>query len=177
MKWMNLSFLVVVFAALNMGAQAPVKRTEEAKPIAALGWLVGGVWKANATGLAPGMLRVETRYHWADNNAYVRFNTHFVYEKETVKGYDGNFFWDPERKTLAVWYMNADNEITQGPVEVQGDIMRITFRGTDFEGQPADLRVIVSRKNAGDYHWKLQEKQGENWKDLAGLEYLRTAEN
>jgi hypothetical protein len=170
-----LSVLLLMAGIVTLEAPASVDKTEAPKAINMLAWLVGGVWTANASGAAPGMLRIETRYQWADNHAYVRFNTHFVYEKETVRRYDGNFFWDPDRKTLAMWYMNNENEIVEGPVEIQGDIMKMTFRGTNFAGKPADLRVIVSRKNADDYHWELQEKQGESWKSLAGLEYLRTA--
>ncbi len=151
-------------------------KSAAAKPINALAWLVGGVWTADASKLGPGMRRIETRYQWADNNAYIRFNTHFVSDKGAAHTYDGNFFWDPARKTLALWYMDAQNTITEGPVQIDGDNINITFRGQDFEGKMADLRVIVTRKNNDDYHWALQEMQsGDTWKDLAGLEYLREA--
>ena len=66
-------------AAQNSATAA--KPADTAKPIAPLSWLVGGVWTADATKLGPGMLRIETRYQWADNNAYIRFNTHFVFDK------------------------------------------------------------------------------------------------
>ncbi|GAC1672528.1 MAG: hypothetical protein PVS2B2_04910 [Candidatus Acidiferrum sp.] len=176
MKRVILCLLLVILGAVYLGAQAPENKAPATKPVAALAWLVGGVWTANASGLSPGMLRIETRYQWADNNAFVRFNTHFVFDKGTAKTYDGHFYWDPGRKTLAMWYMNAENEITEGPVELHGELIKLTFRGTNFEGKLADLRVMLSRKNADDYHWELQEKQGDNWKELAGLEFLRTAE-
>jgi hypothetical protein len=156
-------------------AQSSAKPAETAKPMAPLSWLVGGVWTADATKLGPGMLRIETRYQWADNNAFIRFTTHFVFDKGAQHNYDGNFFWNPTEKTLAVWYMDSQNSITQGPVKVDGNDMTISFRGEDFEGQVADLRVIVTRKNNDDYHWSLQEVKDGAWKDLAGLEYLRVA--
>lgn len=151
------------------------KPAETVKPIQALGWLVGGVWTADATKMGPGMLRIETRYQWSDNNAYIRFTTHFVSDKGAAHTYDGNFFWNPADKTLAVWYMDAHNEITQGPVQVEGNETKIRFRGEDFQGQMADLRVVVHRKNNDDYHWALQEMQNGEWQDLAGLEYIRVA--
>ena len=119
-----------------------------ATPIAGLKWLVGGVWAADASKLGPGMRRIETRYTWSDNDAYVRFTTHFVSDKKTARTYDGSFFWNPEESTLAMWYMDAENSITQGPVKMDGDIMSMTFRGTDFDGKPADLRVQVTRRNS-----------------------------
>ena len=155
--------------------QDKAKKTEAPKPIAALGWLVGGVWTADATKLAPGMLRIETRYQWSDNNAFIRFNTHFVSETGTMKNYDGQFFWIPEQSSLGMWYMNPGNSITQGPVRLDGDVMEMSFRAEDFEGKQADMRVKVTRKTNDDYNWLLEENTAGGWKQLMTLEYLRLA--
>lgn len=154
-------------------AKQDTTKTDSPKPVSALGWLVGGVWTADASKLGPGMQRIETRYQWSDNNAYIRFNTHFIFDKGTAKTYDGNFFWSPEQKSLAVWYMDSRNGITQGPVEIIGDVTKISFRGPDFEGKVADLQVFVTRKTNDDYRWSVQEKEGDTSKELATLEYLR----
>jgi len=148
-------------------------KTSVDKPIDELSWVIGGVWTADASKLGPGMQRIETRYQWSDNHAYIRFTTHFVFEKGTAKTYDGNFFWNPGQKSLAVWYMDARNGITEGPVQVDGNQWTIQFRGEDFEGKMADLRVLVARKTNDDYNWSVAEKQGDSWKELAALEYLR----
>jgi hypothetical protein len=57
--------------------------------------------------------------------------------------------------------------------EILGNLWTITFHGPDFAGHPADLRVLVTRKTNDDYNWSVAEKQGETWKELAHLEYLR----
>jgi hypothetical protein len=170
----------MMLAMLSLGAafgwsQGTEKKPESPKPISALSWLVGGVWTADASKMGPGLLRIETRYQWSDNDAYVHFTTHFVSDKRTAKVYDGNFFWNPAQKSLAMWYMDARNNITEGPVEVNGDVMKISFRGPDFDGKVADLQVFVTRKTIDDYRWSVQEKQGDAWKELAALEYLRLA--
>ena len=144
-----------------------------AKPIDALSWVIGGVWTADASKMGPGMQRIETRYQWSDNKAYIRFTTHFVFDKGTAKSYDGNFFWNPTQKSLALWYMDARNGITEGPVQVDGNQWTITFRGEDFLGKIADLRVLVARKTNDAYSWSVAEKNGDSWKELAALEYLR----
>src|SRR5271154_1445108 len=154
-------------------AKSAADQSSAAKPIDALSWVIGGVWTADASKMGPGMQRIETRYQWSDNNAYIRFNTHFIFDKGTAKTYDGNFFWNPERKSLAVWYMDSRNGITQGPVEINGDVTKISFRGPDFDGKVADLQVFVTRKTNDDYRWSVQEKDGDTWKELAALEYLR----
>jgi hypothetical protein len=165
----------VALAATALFGQESAPKPPATKPITALAWLVGGVWTADGAKLAPG-LRIETRYQWADNDAYIRFTTHFLTAKGTLKNYDGQFFWSPEQSALAVWYMDARNHITQGPVVVDGDVMQIAFRAEDFQGKVADLKVEVARKTNDHYTWSLEEKQPAGWSQLASLEYLRAAE-
>jgi hypothetical protein len=175
MKKASFVFAMLLTALLSAWGQEAAKSPASPKPIASLAWLVGGVWTANGSKMAPGMLRIETRYQWSDNDAYIRFTTHFVHEKGTLRNYDGNFFWDPGRSSLALWYMDARNSITECPVQIEGEVMQMTFRAYDFEGKMADLRVKVTRKTNDDYNWLLEEKQPDGWKQLATLEYLRSA--
>ena len=165
-----------VLLALLAGASPALRAGEKPaapRPIAALAWLVGGVWTADASKLGPGMRSIETRYQWADNDAFIQFTTHFVMEKGTVRNYAGNFFWNPEQSALGFWYMDAANAVTQGPVKLDGDTMELTFRATNFEGKPADLRVHVVRVTKDHYTWQLDERAGSDWKRLAALDYLR----
>ncbi|HVT39086.1 MAG TPA: hypothetical protein VHE78_08570 [Gemmatimonadaceae bacterium] len=169
------AILLALSAAVPASApcQAPTKKVEAPKPMAVLEWLVGGVWTADASKLGPGMQRIETRHQWSDNGAYIRFTTHFVMDTRTLKNYDGSFFWNPEQSSLSMWYMDAGNSITQGPVTTAGDTTVMTFRARNFAGEPADLRVTLTRKNNDDYNWLLEEKQPGGWRQLGSLEYLR----
>src|SRR5947208_9247437 len=146
---------LMLVASVSIVAQEKSAQAAPPKPIQSLSWLVGGVWVADGTKVAPGMQRIETRYNWSDNDAYVRFTTHFVFDKGVAKNYDGNLFWDPQRKSLAMWYMDRSNVVYEGPMEVNGDMWRIQFRGEDFDGKMADLQVEVTRKNTDLYHWSL----------------------
>jgi hypothetical protein len=174
-----LSFAVAFTAAFAQdstkpAAANPAAKPSDAKPIVQLAWLVGGVWTADASGMGNDMQRIETRYTWSDNNAFVRFNTHFVAQQGTLHQYDGQFFFDPEKSALAMWYMDSKNGITQGPITVDGDTTTLSFRGPNFEGKVADLRVLVLRKSNDHYVWQLEEKSQDAWKPLAKLDYIRT---
>jgi hypothetical protein len=172
-----LAVLATIFLGTTIctSAQPAEEKSTPPKPVAALSWLVGGVWTADASKLGPGMQRIETRYKWSDNNAFIRFTTHFVFDKGTAKTYDGNFFWNPTQKALAMWYMDAQNGVTEGPVEVNGDITKFTFRGPDFDGKIADMQAFVTRKTNDHYRWSVEEKLDSGWKEVAALDYLRTA--
>ena len=172
--------LAVLAALMASGTWVAVRSQETPKkettqPIAALAWRVGGVWTADTSRPGSGPGRIETRYQWSDNGAYIRFNTHFISEKGTLRNYDGSFFWNPEDASLEMWYTDAGGSITHGPVKLGGDIMEMTFHGEDFEGKPSDFRVKVTRKTNDDYSWLLEKKVPEGWKPLLALEYLRVA--
>src|SRR4051794_36816408 len=64
------------------------------KPISQLAWLIGGVWKADASSVGQGKMRIETRYSWSDNGTFIRFTTHFITDSGELKNYDGNLYWD-----------------------------------------------------------------------------------
>jgi hypothetical protein len=151
------------------------KKTDFAKPIDALSWLVGGVWTADTTRMGQGMQRIETRYQWSDNNSFLRFNTHFVFDKGTARTYDGNLFWSPAQNSLAIWYMDASNEIIEGSMQVQGPNWTVNFRGPDFEGKMADLQAEITRKSPDLYHWVVREKQADAWKEMMALDYHRVS--
>lgn len=179
MKRWGVIVLAVVVGGASWGLRAQDKKTETKEveqPIRQLSWLQGGVWVADATKFAPGIQKIETRYEWADNHAYLRFTTHFVFDKGTMKNYDGNLYWDPQKNSLAIWYMDASGEITQGPMEWSGDLLRVLFHGPDFEGKIADLKVEVTRLSNQHYHWMVAEKQADSWKELGALDYLRQDE-
>jgi len=171
-RGVGISLAIAAASGIAVAQEAPAKPAPS--PIAPLAWLVGGTWTADASKLGPGMKRIETRYQRSDNDAFIRFTTHFISEKGELKNYDGNFYWNPQSATLTFWYMDARNEIMEGPVRVDGNTMELTFRATDFDGKPADMKVDVVRANDDLYTWKLAEKKGDEWKPLAALDYRRT---
>jgi hypothetical protein len=176
MKLMTIALGACVLAAPAVRGQQP-SAPSPAKPIAPLAWLVGGVWMADGRTLAPTLARIETRYTWADNTAYVRFTTHFVTDQATIKNYDGSFYWDPSRTALAMWYMDAGGSITESPVAVEGNAIVMRWHGPDFDGKPADLRVTVTRTGPDAYTWLAEESQPDaSWKQMATLVYRRRPE-
>ena len=98
MKKMILAILLCLATALL--GQGPAAKSPG--PIHSLEWLVGGVWTTDMSKMGNGMKSIETRYIWSDNGPFVRFTTHFVTDKGTIKRYDGNFYYDYDKKTTRV---------------------------------------------------------------------------
>ena len=163
------SLALVAFALLALLGASP------SRPIGPLLWLVGGTWTANASGLGPGMLRIETRYRQSSNGSFVRFTTAFVSTKGATPTYDGNFYYDPATKQFAMWYENAGGEIVQGPVAVDGAITSLLFASGDpRDGKPGQMRVVLTRKSPDLYTWSLYNLTRDPIAPIFSLDYRRT---
>jgi hypothetical protein len=152
-------------------AQSQGRRTGD--PTGELAWLVGGVWTASGPQLGAHTQRIETRYTWSDNHTFIRFTTHFVTDSTEVHRYDGNLFWNRAQQTLGIWYMNAEHEITEGPVTVTDTGWEMSFRAQDASGRDAPFRVEILKKSDDLYHWSLHEYVDGSWKELLALDYAR----
>jgi hypothetical protein len=83
-------YFSALLITLVLGAVSPAQspnKPDATNPIHSLSWLVGGVRTADATRLGLETQRIETRYQWSDNNAYLRFTTHFVSDKGAAHTY------------------------------------------------------------------------------------------
>jgi hypothetical protein len=166
MKKFSIWIAVLSFAVAGWAQEASSQ-----KPMQAMAWMVGGTWTAQPSK----DVTIRTQYAWSDNDAFLRFKTHFVTPKGEARRYDGQFYWDREAKQMKMWYMDAENAIYAGPISITPEMTTFDFRGEDFEGKMSDLRVNVTKKSNDQYHWQLLEKSGENWKEIAALDYNRTA--
>lgn len=148
--------------------------------LAAFGWLAGGVWVCDGPTLPATLSRIETRYDVAPNARVLRFTTRFVNKDGTAgNGYAGNLYYDAEQRTLRMWYIDSADEITQGPVTLEGDRWSMAFTGDGgFIGRPGavNFRVDVVRQTNDLYHWSLLAGPAGGWKPVFALDYHRVPE-
>ncbi len=157
-----------LLAILSLCLVAPASAAQP-DMIHQLDWLAGKTWSTNTAGMPGATAHIDVRYDWSATGNFVQFNTKFVARDGSVtRRYAGNFFYDPSKNGLAVWYMDQDNTIVQGPVQIEGDLMTITFS----EGR-VDYRVTVTRQNPSLYQWALFGKVGTAWKQVLSLAYAR----
>lgn len=157
---------LLAILALCLIAPASAAQTEM---IHQLDWLVGKTWSANTAGMPGTTAHIDVRYDWSATANFVQFTTKFVARDGSVaRRYAGNFFYDPSKNGLAVWYMDQDNAIVQGPVQIEGALMTIAFSEAGV-----DYQVTVTRQNPSLYQWTLFEKVGAGRKQLLSLAYAR----
>jgi hypothetical protein len=158
----------------DISAPAMGAPSADSNPIDRMEWLVGGVWTAAGRQLGPHMKRIETRYQWSDNHSYIRFTSHFVTDSAELHQYDGIFYWDRARSTLAMWYMDSDHDIVQGPMTIEGDQWLMSFHEQGPDGKDVSYRVDIHRRSHDLYHWSLRRQDAATWKELLALDYRRS---
>jgi hypothetical protein len=161
----------LALATLVSGASAPVR------PIDKLGWLAGGVWSADASGLGGSVTRIDTRYEWTPNRSFIRFTTDFVSGGSASPHYAGDLFFDPGERSLMIWYMDESNAITSGHMSVDGKLWTISFRGDgDVVGVAGSVDYTVDIVRTGDdsYTWTLFADVDHAKKQVFALTYRRS---
>lgn len=161
---------MIAVATLCMGASGSTR------PIDQLGWLVGGVWSADASGLGGGLERIDTRYEWTPNGSFIRLTTNFVTKGVATPRYAGDLFYDPSADTLMMWYMDDRNSITRGPIKVDGSKFTLSFSGPgDVVGVSGSVQYVVEilRTTADSYQWTLFSDISNQQKKVFGLLYHR----
>lgn len=155
---------------LSAGASAPVR------PIDSLGWLVGGVWSADASALGGSVTRIDTRYEWTPNRSFIRFTTDFVSGSGVNPHYAGDLFYDPTGQSLMIWYMDETNAITSGHMSVDGKSWTISFQGdgnvVGVAGR-VDYTVDILRTSDNSYTWTLIADVDQSKKEVFALTYQR----
>jgi hypothetical protein len=163
---------VVALAMLCIGASGSTR------PIDQLGWLVGGVWSADASSLGGGLERIDTRYEWTPNGSFIRLTTNFVTKGVATPRYAGDLFYDPSEGTLEVWYMDDSNSITHGPMKADGTKFTLSFSGPgDIVGVSGSVNydVEILRTSPDSYQWTLFADVSNQQKKVFGLVYRRAA--
>lgn len=170
--------LIATIAALTciLDADRPRSRAESApaagiRPIEQLSWLVGGVWVAAVDHNE--LRRIETRYEWSTNHAFIRFTSRFVMTSGPKDRYDGDFYYDPTTKRLTMWYVDDDGVVSQGPVDIRETSWSSEFAQGGDDGNTASYRVEVQRNGDDRYTWTGSARSGEAWKPFLSLVYAR----
>ena len=166
--------LSLSFAAL---AQSPQPAAPHSGPVAQLGWLVGGVWVADASGFGGGMQRIRDPLPLVRQRQLRPVHHPFRQRQQRrAEHLRRQFLLERGRENVhdvvhERW--RRDHRRTGDDQQRRAEML---FRGTDFDGKLADLRVDVTKKTPDLYRWTLLEKQGDAWKQLASLDYARKPE-
>ena len=142
-------------------------------PIDQMSWLVGGLWVAQTD--QGNIHRIETRYEWTANHAFIRFSTRFVLGSGPQDRYDGNIFYDPDSKHLMMWYIDNLGAVTHGPIELRGALWAFTFSQPDANGHPVNFRVEVNKTANDRYTWNAFQQSGASWDAFLSLNFIRQA--
>lgn len=158
--------LLSLFVPLALGQPTAIP----ADPLSSIGWLAGGVWRAELPGPAgSGTTKIEQKAERTLGGRVLRFQTSF----DGTQQYEGFFAYDAVKKKVVFSYPSASGDVTTGEVaEGAGEVL-LDFTVDDGEGAATHYQVHMKQNGPDDYLWALFVADGSGWKPLFQVKYHR----
>lgn len=141
--------------------------------LAKLGWFVGN-WRTEikAQNGNPAVT-VDSEMRWAENHRAITFQVWFTSEGKRDAHYYGMFAWDPGEKTLKMWQVAKDGNLSVGKAKMEDKTFTMETHMVRGNGSTQEQRAEIVRDGDDAYNWKVQLVKDGQWVDASKLRYER----
>ena len=167
--WPLLSILCL-FTATLVPAQPP---KEPDGSIEQLAWAVGGKWVAELKGADGGPLTAETTFEWAGHRKSIKYVVQFKTAEKTTSEYEGTYYWNPEKKQLALLQIDRKGNVTEALLTVKGDQFKQENALILADGTRRQVRAEFTREGDDVFAFKAFVLNGEEWVEAVAIKYKR----
>ena len=145
-------------------------------PLAAMNWLVSGVWVAEIPSSDGRPTRVETRFEWAEHGRMLKYVVHFKSADRTVPQYEGMYYWHPGRKHIAMVQVDRSGNVTESVATMDGATLTQENQATQTDGTTRPQRVRIVREGDDGFSFRAMVQREGEWVDAVGFTYKRQKE-
>lgn len=138
-----------------------------------MGWFVGK-WRTVAKppdGGAP--VTVDSDMRWSENRRAMVFQVWFTTKGKREAHYFGMYAWDPGEKTLKMWQVANDGNLSVGKAKTDGKTLTQENQMVRSDGSTQEQRTEIVRDGDDAYDWKVQIQKDGQWVDALQLRYER----
>ena len=96
-------------------------------------------------------MKIHAVFTWAQNGQAIRISNQFVTDGKPMPYIDGLYAWDPRRRVLLFWYVDAKGSLYQGTVKPENGKLVHEFQESEPDGKTADFVARVTPQ--GDEGW------------------------
>ena len=156
MKRMQISKMVALIGAgaiaiLCAHAQTSAPSAVALEPIA---FLTAHEWEAKLPDSPEEKKKkiIRARFTWTQNRQAIRISNELVTDGKASPYIDGLYAWDPRRRVIVFWYVDAQGCLTKGTVKMEQGKLVHEFQETEPDGRTADYvsRVTPHGNEAWD---------------------------
>jgi hypothetical protein len=141
--------------------------------LAKMAWFIGN-WRSEIKPEkgAPA-LTVASEMRWAENHRAITFQVWFTSEGKRDPHYYGMYAWDPGEKTLKMWQVAKDGNLSIGKATTNGKTFTQLNHMVRADGSTQEQRTEIVRDGNDAYDWKVQLMKDGQWVDALKLRYER----
>src|SRR4051812_20148862 len=74
--------------------------------------------------------KIHAQFTWAQNRQAIRISNEFVIDGKASPYIDGLYAWDPQKRVIVFWYVDAKGGLTEGTVKVEDGRLVHEFQET-----------------------------------------------
>ena len=138
-----------------------------------MAWFVGK-WRAIAKppNGEPTVI-VDSDMRWSENHRAITFQVWFTSEGKRDPHYYGMYAWDPGEKTLKMWQVAKDGNLSAGRAKTDGNTFTQETHMVRADGSTQEQRSEIVRDGNDAFNWKVQIQKDGQWVDALKLRYER----
>lgn len=144
------TFVLTLVGWTTLHAEPPTEsHSSNLKP---LEFLTAHEWQATLPDSPQGQkISIHSHCVWASNGQAIRILSDFVTDGKARPYVDGLYAWDPQRRIIAFWYVDARGNLTKGTVKMEGATLMHEFEELSADGKSAAYLAKVTLH--GDESW------------------------
>jgi len=142
-----MGLMLVLMGSHGQGQPAPA-----ADPMASIAWLAGD-WEAEPKGAAPSSAMTKVAYHFRPVLGGKALSVETTFNG--TGRFQGMIAYDPARKSVAVWYLTANGDSTEGTMTPADGFALFDLTVTSEQGKSTHLQLHIVHVDADHYRWEI----------------------
>lgn len=172
--------LITVLSLLVLSLALPVlaedASTEGDRALEQLAWAVGGKWVTDIEAPDGKPFSVETTFDWGGHHKTIKYAIVFKRDGKLTTQYEGTYWWNPEKKQLAMLQVDRSGAVTESLLTVENKTFKQANTVILGDGTKREQRVEFVRNGDDKFNFKAFIKKNDEWTEAVAFEYHRVVD-
>jgi len=140
--------------------------------LSAIAFLTKHEWEAKLRDAPDGKKRkIHAQFSWSQNGQAIRISNQFVTDGKARPYIDGLYAWDPQRRVIVFWYVDAEGSLTNGKVRTEDGKLAHEFDESTPDGKSAAYVAKVTPHGEQAWNNEIFERHGTDLKPIVDVRY------
>lgn len=140
--------------------------------LSSLTFLTKHEWEAQLPDAPDGKKRkIHAQFTWSQNGRAIRISNQFVTDGQPRPYLDGLYAWDPERRAIVFWYVDAEGTFTKGEVKSEDGKLVHQFNQITADGKSTAYLAKVTAHAEEAWDNEIFQRDGSELKALVKVRY------